>query len=143
MVRAVSTEEDANLAPALSKVFIRGFGRTRRGALRPRVTPIPSLSDLNASIRCGICHRQHGVAMPRCCVCPLCTTWVCAQHVSATPLRLYPNGVCQLQDYVGGAKPGDESLLRKSKLDRSHPRVCVFSAGSSSWNYAVSGTCMS
>lgn len=55
--------------------------------------------------------------MPRWCVCPVCTTWVCASHVGEAPWRSCPKCECHLQDYLGGADCADGASSVQS-LDR-------------------------
>ena len=102
-----------NVAPPLSKLHVWGFAPHRRWGSDPRrrrddleVRAKPSAILSNAEIRCAICEREHSLLPLRWRVCPLCHTWVCANHVDRTPDRLCPNCVLQLSDYAGGSSPG-------------------------------------
>ena len=107
VLRGTVSAADEFLAPPLSQVFIWGFGPQRPQAVRPRISAVPSLIQLNAPIRCAICRQEHTIMTPRWCVCPVCTTWVCSAHVGETPWRRCPNCECHLHDYLGGADDTD------------------------------------
>ena len=93
---------EVDAAPPLSGVFLWAFGQTRRQGVAAEIHPLPSRIQLNASIRCGLCRRERSLLTPRWRVCPLCSTWVCAEHLGQTPWRSCPNCTLQLQDYLGG-----------------------------------------
>ncbi|CAE7478378.1 unnamed protein product [Symbiodinium sp. CCMP2592] len=120
VLRASVTAPNERLAPALSQVFIWGFGPQRPLSTRPRVAAVPSLLQLNASIRCAICHQEHTIMIPRWCVCPMCTTWVCASHVGESPWRRCPGCEYRLQDYLGGAEDNDGDSYVQAPDGTSH-----------------------
>ena len=90
-------------SPALSQVFFMAFGHGMQGQPPPACRTIPSSIQANASIRCGLCHREHSLLLPRWSVCPMCSTWICSSHIGRTPWASCPHCVMQLQDYLGGS----------------------------------------
>ncbi|CAE7198622.1 unnamed protein product [Symbiodinium sp. CCMP2592] len=108
-IATARAREGASAAPcALAKLFVWVYGRPTRNFVLLQYRPIPSLVDNNATIKCVLCNRDHGLHLPRWCVCPHCDTWVCSVHAVHFPERLCPRCPNQLIDYVGGSTETEE-----------------------------------
>ena len=104
-IATARAREGAPAAPcALAKLFVWVYGRPTRNFVLLQYRPVPSLVDNNATIRCVICNRDHGLHLPRWCVCPHCDTWACSVHAVHLPERLCPRCPNQLIDYVVALK---------------------------------------
>ena len=109
-IATARAREGAPPAPsALSKPFVWAFARPTPNLLNMvQFRPIRSPVEMTATIKCAICNRESGLLMPRWCICPLCSTWVCAAHVGQQPTGFCPRCPNQLLDYVGGSWRADE-----------------------------------
>ena len=108
-IATARAREGAPAAPcALAKLSVWVYARPTPNFVLLQYRPALCSVDDNATIRCVICNREHGLHLPRWCVCPRCDTWVCSAHAIQMPARMCPRCPNQLINYVGGSSEMDE-----------------------------------
>ena len=100
-VSSVSNRQQS-LTAALAQVFVWVYYKPDAQGAEANVKPLPSLTQLNAEVKCAICAREFGIRDLRWAVCPDCGYWVCRHHVQRSPTRLCPRCPNSLLDYLGG-----------------------------------------
>ncbi|CAE7836607.1 unnamed protein product [Symbiodinium sp. CCMP2592] len=88
----------------------------RRAQRNRDVTPLLSPVMPAAECCCRICQLSHVLEHHSCAVCPVCSAWVCRDHVELEPQAQCPGCPSSLADFLGGSvnytHPCDEEHIR-------------------------------
>ena len=91
--------QDPPSIPFVWAVSAKRAQRSQEVAVTPMLSPVMPAAECC----CRICQRTHILEHHRCAVCPVCSAWVCRDHVEEEPQAQCPGCPSTLADFLGGS----------------------------------------